>query len=236
MLIGAAQRAFNGLNSQVSYTSPGKSDPLFEAVVAGGWQTISVQGGLGSPPPSSYVWDMLLEIAQVRLHDGNLQEGMANVEFKLENIPLGTDTATLEQLMRENLQQNPYSLIDIAEEIIDTTEGAADFYYYRSSPSNIASRQGDWLFFVNPDDIAVDDQGKPVREYAYSKVGFFSDPALTAKVSSLDPLDGDTDHEKVRMDDHSEVYMSDETGAVFKLTAGDKPSPNRRHLTITRVR
>lgn len=236
VLIGAAQRAFNKLDSQVSYTSPGKAEPLFQAVVAGGWQTISVQGGLGSPPPSSYVWDMLLEIAQVRLHDGNLQEGMANVEFKLENIPLGTDTATLEQLMRENLQQNPYSLLDIAEEIIDTTEGAADFYYYRSSPSNIASLQGDWLFFVNQDDIAVDDQGKPVREYAYTQVGFFSDEALTTKVSSLDPLDGDTDHEKVRLDDHPEVFMSDESGAVFKLVAGDKPSPNRRHLTITRVR
>jgi hypothetical protein len=179
---------------------------------------------------------MLLEIAQVRLHDGNLQEGMANVEFKLENIPLGTDTATLEQIMRENLQQNPYSLLDIAEEIIDTTEGAADFYYYRSSPSNVADLQGDWLFFVNPDDVAVDDEGNPVREYAYTRVGFFSDESLTTKLSSLAPLDGDTDHEKVRLDDHPELYVGDESGAVFKLMAGDKRSPNRRNLTITRVR
>ncbi|MFT3928123.1 MAG: hypothetical protein QM778_36680 [Myxococcales bacterium] len=236
VLIGAAQRAFSDLSSEVSYTSPGKNDPIFKAVVEKGWQTISVQGGLGSPPPSSYVWDMLLEIAQVRLHDGNLPEGTANVEFKLENIPVGTDTATLEQLMRQNLQQNPYSLLDIAEEIIDTTEGAADFYYYRSSPSNLASLQGDWLFFVNQDDIAVDDQGQPVRPYNYTQIGFFSDAALTNKVSSLLPLDGDTDHEKVRLDDHPELYMSDDAGAVFKLTAGGKPSPNRRHLTITRVR
>ncbi len=236
VLIGAAQRAFHQLTSQVSYTSPGKTSPLFEAVVTEGWQTITVQGGLGSPPPSSYVWDMLLEIAQVRLHDGNLQEGMANVEFKLENIPLGTDTATLEQIMRENLQQNPYSLLDIAEQIIDTTEGAADFYYYRASPSNTANLQGDWLFFVNPDDIAVDEQGAPVREYAYGSVGFYADAALTTKVSALTPLDGDIDHEKVRLDDHPELYVSDDSGAVFRLVAGDKPSPNRRLLTITRVR
>ncbi len=236
VLLGASQRAFNGLQSRVAYTSPGKATPLFEAVVADGWQTISVQAGLGSPPPSSYMWDMLLEIAQVRLHDGDLEEGSANVEFKLKDIPLGTDTATLTEIMRENLQQNPYALIDIAQEIIDTTEGEADFYYYRSSPSNVPDLQGDWLFFVTADDIAVDDDGKPLRSYGYAHVGFFSDADLKTKISSTLALDGDTDHEKVRLDDFEELYVSDESGAVFKLEPGSKPSPNRRNLTITRVR
>jgi hypothetical protein len=50
------------------------------------------------------------------------------------------------------------------------------------------------------------------------------------------PLDGDVEHEKVRLDDHDVLYVADDTGAVFKLEAGIKPSPNRRKLTITRVR
>lgn len=236
VLLGASQRAFNTLESHVAYTSPGKSGPLFEAVVASGWQTITVKAGLGSPPPSSYMWDMLLEIAQVRLHDGDLAEGSANVEFKLEDIPLGTDTATLTDIMRDNLRENPYALVDIAQEIIDTTEGYADFYYYRSSPSNTPSLQGDWLFFVTPDDVAVDEQGAPLRDYAYAHVGFFSDPALKNKVSEKLPLDGDTEHEKVHLDEHDALFVSDEAGAVFKLEPGKKPSPNRRLLTITRVR
>lgn len=236
VLIGAAQRAFSGLTSSVSYTSPGREDPLFEATVERGFQTIFVQAGLGSPPPASYVWDLLLEIAQVRLHDGGLAEGQANVEFTLSNVPLGTDTATLEDLMRENLKQNPHALVDIAESIIDTTEGAADFYYYRAAPSNPPWRQGDWLFFVSPEDVAVDDEGAPVREYRYPQPGFFADEDLTEKISDKMPLDGDVEHEKVRLDDHRVVYVADDTGAVFKLEAGVKPSPNRRKLTITRVR
>jgi hypothetical protein len=201
-----------------------------------GWQTIDVRAGLGSPPASSYVWDLLLEIAQVRLHDGGLKEGSAGVEFKLHDIPLGTDTATLEDLMRENLRDNPSSLLDIAERIIDTTEGAADFYYYRANASNTPESQGDWLFFVAPDDIEVDADDMPTRDYSYANIGFYADEMLQKKVSDKRPLDGDTEHEKVHLDDHPTVFVADDTGAVFKLEAGDKPSPNRRNLTITRVR
>jgi hypothetical protein len=236
VLIGAAQRAFDKLNSSVAYTSPGRTDALFQATVQDGWQAINVQGGLGSPPPSSYVWDLLLEIAQVRLHDGGLKEGTANVEFKLHDLPLGTDTATLEDTMRQNLRENPDSLLDIAERIIDTTEGAADFYYYRASASNPPDQQGDWLFFVAPDDIKVGANNQPDRPYAYEHVGFYSDSDLTHKISHVLALDGDTEHEKVRLEDHPKVYVQDDVGAVYRLEAGDKPSPNRRNLSITRVR
>jgi hypothetical protein len=178
----------------------------------------------------------LLEIAQVRLHDGDLEEGSASVAFELENVPIGTDTVQLEELMRENLQQNPLALLDIAENIIDTTEGAADFYYYRAQSSNTPELSGDWLFFVTPDDLEVDDEGKPTREYRYSRPGFFADENLEMKVSAPTPLDGDTEHEKVRLDDHEVLYVADDSDAVYKLEPGAKPSPNRRHLTITRVR
>jgi hypothetical protein len=235
VLIGAAQNAFQNLNSQIAYAAPGR-DPLFEATVADGWHSIVVQGGLGSPPPPSYVWDLLLEIAQVRLHDGGLAEGEANVEFTLEDVPLGTDTATLKELMRDNLRDNPLSLVGVAQELIDTTEGEADFYFYRASPGNQPSMQGDWLFFITPSDIAQNDEQQPLRPYRYAHPGFYGDAALTKKLSDVLPLDGDTEHEKIRLDDHPVLYVEDDAGVVYRLTAGRKPSPNRRDLTIVRVR
>ncbi len=236
VLVGAAQAAFQNLNSQVSYTAAGHDRALFEATVQDGWQDIIVQGGIGSPPPAAYVWDLLLEVAQVRLHDGGLQEGAADVEFTLEDVPLGTDTTTLKDFMRENLRDNPRALLGIAQELIDTTEGAADFYYYRASAGNVSQMQGDWLFFIAASDIARDDQDKPLRSYSYTHPGFYQDALLTKKVSETVPLDGDTEHDKVRMDDHPVVYVEDDAGSVYKLSAGRKPSPNRRDLTVTRVR
>ncbi len=236
VLIGAAQNAFQNLNSQAAYTATGQDRALFEANVENGWQTITVQGGLGSPPPPSYVWDLLLEVAQVRLHDGGLQEGEANVEFSLKDVPLGTDTTTLKDRMRDNLRDNPRALIGIAQELIDTTEGEADFYFYRASPGNLPAMQGDWLFFITPSDIPQIADKRPLRPYSYAHPGFYKDAALTTKVSDTLALDGDTEHEKVRVDDHPVVYVEDDAGAVYRLSAGRKPSPNRRELTVRRVR
>jgi hypothetical protein len=236
VLIEAAFASFAELDSHVAYTPPGREDPIFEAVVNKGWQNITVQGGIGSPPHASYVWDMLLEIAQVRLHDGGIAEGEADVEFTLEDVPLGTDTATLEQRIRNNLRATPRALLGIAQEIIDNTDGAADFYYYRANPVNDRELTGDWLFFVNDDDIQKDEDGNPVREYAYRHPGFYADEALTNKVSRPVPLDGDTEHEKVRLIDHPRVFVEDDQGAVFALSLDNKPSPSRISLRVERVR
>lgn len=235
VLIGAAQRAFVNLNSAVAYTPPTREDPLFEARVVDGWQSIEVKGGIGSPPPASYVWDMLLEIAQVRLHDGGLAEGEANVEFTLSNVPLGTDTATLEEIMRKNLAETPEALVGIAEEIIDNTRGAADFYYYKANPGNPRELEGDWLFFVTENDLEKDGD-TPLREYKYEKPGFYADAMLTEKVSDKLALDGDSQHEKVRLQDHTRLFVQDDEGSVFELRVGPKLSPNRITLTIERVR
>jgi hypothetical protein len=236
VLLGAARGAFNELNSSVAYAASGETDPLFSASVVNGFQTLVVRGGLGSPPQSSYVWDLLLEVAQVRLHDGGLKEGEGNVAFTVQNIPLGTTSTELEQRVKNNLRANPSSLLELTESVLASTTGAADFYYYRAAPENAPAQQGDWLFFVIAGDIADDLEGKPVRAYSYARPGFFADAALSQKVSSLVALDGDTEHEKVRLDDHPQLFVQDDTGAVFRLSRGDKPSPNRIDLDVERVR
>jgi hypothetical protein len=233
VIADASQRAYGTLASRIAYGPEGRPRPLFQGTVTQGWQTIEVDGGLGSPPAPSYIWDMLLEVGQVRLHDGGLAEGQASVEFTLKDVPIGVDSATLEQTIRTNLSGNARALLDIATRLVDNTEGAADFYYYRASPDNDPDKAGDWLFFVTPDDLKPNADGS-LRSYA--SPGFFSDENLTAKVSSKVDLDGDTTHEKVQLTEGTVVYLQDENGAVFRLTAGAKTSPTHLPLTVTRVR
>ena len=236
VLISAAQISCRGLETQIAYAPPGEATPLFTASVRGGFQQISVQGGIGSPPQPSYLWDLLLEVAQVRLHDGGLKEGEAGVEFTLRDVPLGTTTDELQARVKENLRANPSSLLDLTETILASTSGAADFYYYRARDENPEELRGDWLFFVAPDDIASGEDGAPVRAYGYSRPGFYRDAALTQKASSTRALDGDVEHEKVRLDDHAELFISDDEAAVYRLRRRDKPTQNRIALTIERVR
>lgn len=236
VLVSAAQGAYKTLDSQVAYTSPGKDEPLFSASVADGWQEIAVQGGIGSPPPGCYVWDLLLEVAQVRLHDGGLKEGEANVEFTLRDVPIGTDTDALQRLVKENLEAAPSSLLELTETVLDSTSGAADIYYYRAQPENEPDLSGDWLFYVVQGDIGNDKSGAPRRPYNYKTPGFFADPELTEKVSTRVALDGDTEHEKVRLADHDVLYVADDEERVFRLTQEEKPSQNRIELLVERVR
>lgn len=236
VLLGAAQSAYARLNSQVAYAAAGKTDPLFHARVVEGFQEIVVQGGIGSPPQPSYVWDLLLEVAQVRLHDGGLREGDGNVEFTLRNIALGTTTAEISAQVKKNLRASPSSLLELTETVLASSEGAADFYYYRADPANPEPLQGDWLFFVVPGDIADGPDGAPLRPYGYAHPGFYRDLALTQKVSSPQALDGDTEHEKVRLDDFPELFVEDEAGAVFRLFYSGKSSKNRVSLRVQRVR
>jgi hypothetical protein len=236
ILLGATVGAYRALNSQIAYAPAGKLEPTFRASVVDGFQEITVEGGIGSPPQPSYVWDLLLEVAQVRLHDGGLREGEANLEFTLRNISLGTTTEELEARVKENLRASPSSLLQLTETVLASTEGAADFYYYRAHPADDAALQGDWLYFVVPGDIASGEDGKPVRPYSYAHPGFWRDSALTQKVSTTAALDSDVEHEKVRLDDHPELYLEDEAGAVYRLFRQKKTSNNRISLSVERVR
>jgi len=236
VLIGGAQQAFAAQTASLSFTQPGKTDPLVKAEVNNGWQQISVLANIGAPPPPSYLWDILVEVAQVRLHDGGIAEGEAAVEVTLHDIPVGTDTETITQTIRDNLRADPSSLLDVATRLIDSSNGEADFYYYRPAAGAPAAQQGDWLFFVAEVDIGKDSKGQPRREYTYKNPGFFSDDALTDRVSTADDLEGDTDHQKVKITEGSKLFVEGKKGQVFRIDVGYKPSVSRRQLKVTRVR
>lgn len=211
-----------------------------EAEAPDSWVSLAVDDivKLEDPlPPQSYFWDILLEVAQLRLHDGGLGEGMADIAFALHDIPAGISTADLEKTIRSNIQSNPAALSAIAELLNENNAGDPDFYYYRASTDAPVDMRGDWLYFITASDIKGDTQGDPVRPYdAYTAPGFFADPGGKEKLSSTVPLDGDSTHEKVRIKPGDVLYSQDDDGSVFKIEVNDKPDRHIVSLTITRVR
>lgn len=200
-----------------------------------GWVTLETFNGVGSPPPPAYIWDLELELAQVRLHDGGLGEGEADVAMSIQDVGVGVPPDEMIEQVKKNVQANPDALREFASLLTDSTAGAADFYYVRGIDSLPADQQGDWLFFVTESDIAIDDEGNPVRDYGYASPGFFTDPELTKKVSDLRIVDGDETHEKVRIAPGDVLYVEDDDGVLVRIEVLEKPSRSHLALGITRV-
>ncbi|MBL8943053.1 MAG: acetyltransferase [Myxococcales bacterium] len=200
-----------------------------------GWVTLETFNGVGSPPPPAYIWDLELELAQVRLHDGGLGEGEADVAMSIQDVGVGVPPDEMIEQVKKNVQANPEALREFASLLTDSTAGAADFYYVRGIDSLPADQQGDWLFFVTESDIAIDDEGNPVRDYGYTSPGFFTDPQLTKKVSDLRVVDGDETHEKVRIAPGDVLYVEDDDGVRVRIEVLEKPSRSHLALGITRM-
>lgn len=220
-------------------------DPLFTVAIDDGWLEIVTKGNIGSPPIPLYMWDFMVQVMQVRLHDGPdptqpevgaIPEGEANVRFDLHDVELGVTVDQITEAIKRNLEEDPTGLISAASLILDQSYGAPDIYYYRPRPSGDVD-PGDWLFYIVEDDIPLDDNGDPVREPAnYQRPGFYSDADLSDKVSSTEAVDGDTVHEKVRVQLGDVLYTGDDTGNVYRLEVGAKPSRATIRLKVERIR
>jgi hypothetical protein len=212
------------------------ADVFTACVEDDGWVQMETFNDVGDPPPPAYLWDLQLEIAQTRLHDGGLSEGEADVEVVVRDVPIGIGPDELTQQIRANAEHNPQGLADLARALAGATVGNADFYYYRALPDAPPEQAGDWLYFVLPGDIALDVDGDPVREYAYAHPGFFEDAALTQKVSDTRAVEGDVVHEKVRIRPGDVLHVEDDQGRVYRIDVADKPSTWRVALDVIRVR
>ena len=215
----------------------------FSACLDGdGWLVMETFTDIGEPPAPAYFWDMLAEVAQVRLHDppsiGDppIAEGDANVEFTLEDIQIPVDQDAIFAAIRANFKANPEALADLAKLLNNNAEGDADFYYVRH-----AALDADYLYFITDEDIRSDAEGNPVRDYAYAHPGFYADINLGKKLSSKlgadgEPIAGDDTHEKVQLTPGQILFVEDDRGHVYQLGVGEKADRSTIHLDITRVR
>ncbi|WP_437674618.1 acetyltransferase [Sorangium sp. So ce131] len=220
-------------------SSTGEFEPVAVCIDERGWTTIAVEESIVVPeesrPAPSYFWDILVEVAQARLHDGGLAEGEADLEVTVRDVPVGVKTSDLVASIKENLAKDALLLKDMAIELNDNAAGDADFYLYQRSTESGVAGQRDYLYFVAPDDIRRDAEGAPVREYAYKNPGFFADAALAEKRSTTEEIDGDVLHEKVEVKPGDALYFEDDEGRRYQIAVGDKPSPHRLSLTLTRI-
>lgn len=200
-----------------------------------GWVTLETFNGAGSPPPPAYIWDLELELAEVRLHDGGIPEGEANAQASIRDVEVGVPPEVMIEQTKANVQANPEALKEFASLLTDSTVGNADFYYVRGTEALPADQQGDWLFFVTEDDIDLDEDGYPVREYDYPEVGFFSDQQLRVKVSDTTLVDRDETHEKVRVMPGDVYFIADDDGHVVRIEVLEKSQRSHVGLAITRV-
>ncbi|MBK9755519.1 MAG: hypothetical protein IPO88_18815 [Nannocystis sp.] len=159
----------------------------FEACIDDtGWTTMETFTDIGNPPPPAYFWDILAEVAQVRLHDGGLAEGDGNVEFTLRDVEVSLDQEGIIATVKENIRANPKALAKLAERLNNNADGDADFYYYRPDASNPADLQGDYLYFITEDDLRTDADGAPVRPFTPASTPA-SSPTPASRTSSRRP-------------------------------------------------
>ncbi len=202
-----------------------------------GWVTFETFNNVGSPPAPAYIWDIMLEMAQVRLHDQGLAEGQANATLTLSNLPLGVDAEQLVTQIRTNIAHNPAALRELAEAANQNTRGEVDFYLYQPlvpEGSAAPTSPQDWLYFITETDIPRTETGR-VRPYAYAHPGFFADPGLTQQLGALVAQDGDTTHLKMQVVEGATFYCQDDVGAVYQIRTLPKPSRGRVRLSVTRV-
>jgi hypothetical protein len=170
-----------------------------------GWARFYTLFGLGDPPLGQYIWEMISEISQIRLRDAGVPEGQGSTRFVLRGIPVGLTPAQIIAQMRPGLESQKSVLAERLLGDYRRNNGAVDFYLW-GTPGNL------YLFFVHSTDPLP-------ASYAYTKPGFFSDAALTQKVSTTAALtSGDAVHEKIRLGSSAlTVYAQDASGAVYRL-------------------
>ncbi|NUN12347.1 MAG: hypothetical protein HUU55_01780 [Myxococcales bacterium] len=212
-------------------------DPVAILAIDDGWLQATTKADLGNPPAPGYLWDVLTEVAQVRLHDGNIPEGNANVQFVLKDVPVGLTNDDITTQIRESLSNDPFALVQAARFLFSNAGGDADIFYVRTPVGTDESLDGDWLYYINADDIRLADNGEPVRDFgAYLVPGFFSDAALTQKISATSSVAGDSTHEKVHVHPGDMLFLQDDQARVFQLNVLPKESTYTCRLLVTRIK
>ncbi len=177
-----------------------------------GWTEYSVPLNIGSPPEDQFVWETILEVSQVALHNTpftTFGEGEANVAFTVRDIPVGLTGAEAAEAVRPFLQEQAALLSDFILGDYREDNDRVDLYWRRADDGQA------YLYFAEPDDLAS------TADYDNGNPGFFAAPTLApgSKLSALEVTGlSDTTHEKwVPPAGESTVYFEDDTGTVYRL-------------------
>lgn len=177
-----------------------------------GWVHYEVENGLGDPPGDQYLWETVLEVAQVAMHHTpwtDFAEGSASVAFTVREIPVGLTGAEATAAVRPFLQEQASLLSELLLGNYRDGNDPVDVFYRRGDDGRA------YLWFTAADDL------QPDVEYPYAQPGLFSDAELTTKISATE-IAGvrDTSHEKLALEPgETVVYFADDVGQTYRLRA-----------------
>jgi hypothetical protein len=234
----AALAAWSERSTVRDYFLGPNPSPVATLTLERGWFSAVTKGDVGPPPPPTYIWDLIREVAARRLRDGveAPTDEPLELQFRLQNVPAGLTNAQVVQASRQNLERDPSGLIAAARYLFSNAQGAADFFYLRAPNGTHEDEDGDWLAFVAPTDIELDADGAPVRDYAgYAQVGFFRDRGLTEPVAELRRWGGGEWRWSVRIEEGQTLYCADDAGRVYRLAIGTKPGKFQCSINVTRL-
>ncbi len=176
-----------------------------------GWLEYDVFLDLGNPPQDQFLWETVLEVAQVALHEtpfASLPEGGADVAFTLEGVRVGMSGSEAADAVRPFLHEQSTEISEYLLGNVFEDNVGVDFYYRRVDDGTPT------VFFVAPSDLpegAVDRHAQP---------GFFSTSGLAPddKVSYREQIGvSDTEHEKLTLTrGETVVYFADEHGDRYR--------------------
>jgi hypothetical protein len=201
-----------------------------------GWSVFKTDFMSVDVPPPQYLWEMLLGVAQVAIHDptgdgkADIEEGKALPVFALKKVPIGLTAEQMLAQIRPTLQGQADKIADVILGNFWTKNGRLDFYYRRASDGGPP-----YLFFVGPNDKRPDENDpKQLAAYTYKTPGFYSDAAMTQKVSQTD-IAGipDTEHEKYQLPEGaSTLYMRDDSDFVYQLDFSVPPGADPVEIVV----
>ncbi|HAN30402.1 MAG TPA: hypothetical protein DCQ06_02280 [Myxococcales bacterium] len=172
-----------------------------------GWLSMKTVAGIGEPPAPTYWWEIVLEVAQKRLHDGGIAEGKASLQLPILGVPVDITAEDIIAKSRTLFEAQKSKLAAASIGDHSTYDTGTDLFAVRSSAGKVA------LMFVSSSDLpgATDQHVSP---------GVFADKALQTKIST--PAEsgfGDTLHEKwILQEDSEEVgFARDRDGSVWQL-------------------
>lgn len=209
LVTDAAYRDYDSLTAELNYLLGTASVDIGQGGDPPGWVQYNVFLDLGNPPEDQFIWETILEVSQVRLHDSGFARFPEGVDlaFTVEDIPVGLTGSEAAEAVRPFLQEQAADISEFLLGDISATNDPVDLYYRR------AENGEPYIYFAAPEDRP---EGTP---YTYENPGLFMDSGLSDKASSTQ-LDGltDTSHEKLALPaGESQYYFADETGAKYRI-------------------
>ncbi len=136
-----------------------------------GWFRLWVPEGLVRTPPPVYVWDLLVEVVQTRLQDGDVPVGGGGATFSLSGVDVGLDAAAIEASLRVELHAQREMLAERLLGSYASNNGQVDVYLERDEEERL------WLLSAT---CALPVPAEGCRLIPES--GFWADAALTEPV------------------------------------------------------